>query len=441
MLARFALIVVLLILNGYFVAVEFALVRSRRTRLQAMIRAGDPLAHLALSATGNLARVLSASQLGITLASLGLGWTAESALGDAFQGVVAKLPFLMEPAVRLSVAAGIALLCVTYLHVVFGELAPRALALSQPEVAAKWLAPPLLGFAWLAAPFIGVLHASATLVLRLLGQKAEIGHETVHSPDELRLLVEQSEEQGALESTDADMLDAVFEFSEKNAREVMTPRTAMVAIPVEATLDEAVAIVDEAGFSRYPVFEESIDQIVGMVHAKDLLRALRALRTEGAGSSAAPFDLRASCRRIHFVPGSREVEEVLADFKRLKEHMAIVLDEYGGTAGLVTMEDLLEELVGEILDEYDESIKPREAGSAPGETIVAGATPINDVNDSYGLTVPDDQYTTIGGYVFGLLGRLPVQGDRVSGGGATYTVRQMEGRRIESVALEKDKGE
>ncbi len=409
--------------------------RSRRTRLEAMVRSGDPIARFALAASSNLARVLSASQLGITLASLGLGWAAESALGHAFETFFATLPLAIEQSLRVTLGAVVALLTVTYFHVVFGELAPRAAALNRPEQTAKWLAPPLLAFAWLVTPFTALLNLSAALVLRLFGQKAEIGHETVHSPDELRMLVEQSQEQGALESTDADLIDAVFEFSEKNAREVMTPRTAIVAIPLEASLDDAARIVDEAGFSRYPVIEESIDHVVGMVHAKDLLRALRRDADQG-------FTVGGVMRPIHMVPGSREVEDVLADFKRRKEHLAIVLDEYGGTAGLVTMEDLLEEIVGEILDEYDEGTPEDISAPVPlGIVLVPGSASIREINDEHGLELPTEDYTTVGGVVFGALGRLPVVGDRVRVGGASLTVRAVEGRRVGMVALEKDKGE
>jgi CBS domain containing-hemolysin-like protein len=429
-LARIAVIVVLLVLNGYFVAVEFALVRSRRTRLQAMVRAGDPVARFALAASGNLARVLSASQLGITLASLGLGWTAESSLGHAFGDFFAALPFPMEASLRVSVGAMVALLLATYLQVVFGELAPRSVALNHPEQIAKWLAPPLLAFAWVTTPFIAVLNASAGVALRLVGQSAKIQREQVHSPDELRMLVEQSEEQGALETTDAAMLGKVFAFSEKKARDVMTPRTDIVAMTADASLDDALEVVEEAGFSRYPVFDESIDNIIGMLHVKELLGVLREKLDE--------FTVRDVMRDVHVVPGSREVEEVLADFKTRKEHMAIVLDEYGGTAGLVTMEDLLEEIVGEILDEYDETVEARVPSVLGGETLVAGAANVREVNETFGLSVPEEDYTTLGGYVFGVLGRLPLVGDRVSGGGATFVVRTMDGRRIETLALEKN---
>ena len=423
------LIVVLLLLNGYFVAVEFALVRARRTRLQAMVRAGDLIARFALRASENLVHVLSASQLGITVASLGLGWVAEESIGHVFEGWFAMLPFAIEASLRVSLGAAVALMAVTFLHVVFGELVPRAAALQHPETWAKWLAPPLLGFAWLATPFTMLLNATADGVLRIFGLKIDSTHEAVHSPEELKVIVEQSQREGEIDEGDAELIDAVFEFSEKNAREVMTPRTAIVALDAGATLDEALGILVDAGFSRYPVFEDSLDNIVGMVHAKDLLPVLR--------HRPATFSLASVMRDVHAVPGSREVEEVLADFKRLKEHMAIVLDEYGGTAGLVTMEDLLEELVGEILDEHDEGAAITHR-TAQGDTLVPGQMEIGDLNEQHGLHVPDEDYTTVGGFVFGALGRLPQVGDRVSGGGATWTVKEMDGRRIAIVEMKRD---
>jgi CBS domain containing-hemolysin-like protein len=420
-------IAVLLLLNGFFVAAEFSLVRSRRTRLESMARTGDWKARLTLRASGNLARVYSASQLGVTLASLALGALAESSLGDWLTDKLGVLPFALDLSVRVGIAATIALAIVTFFHVVFGELAPRGAALSHPEEVACWLTPPLLGFAWLASPFTNLLNRSSQVVLRLFGQKAANPEENVHSPEELRMLIEQSQEGGVLQAQDADILEGVFEFSEKNAREVMTPRTDIDALPIEATLDETIALVEESGRSRYPVFEETIDNIVGIVLAKDLIPVLR--------SPPPDFSLRSILRPVHVVPGSREVEEVLSDFKRLKEHMAIVLDEYGGTAGLVTMEDLLEEIVGEILDEYDEPPEhPEREGT--DHVIVPGNTNIRELNERFGLDVPDDDYTTIGGFVFGALGRLPVVGDRTTAGGAVFTVREMDGRRVESLAVD-----
>jgi CBS domain containing-hemolysin-like protein len=420
-------IAVLLFLNGFFVAAEFALVRSRRTRLESMARTGDWKARIALRASGNLARVYSASQLGVTLASLGLGALAESTLGGWMTEHLAGLPWAFDLSVRVGLGTAIALAIVTFFHVVFGELAPRGAALSHPEEVASWLMPPLLAFAWLAHPVTTMLNRSSQLVLRLLGQRQANPEENVHSPEELRMLVEQSQEGGVLQAQDASMLEGVFEFSEKNAREVMTPRTEIDALPIDATLDDTLALVEESGRSRYPVYEETIDNVVGLVLAKDLIPVLRAPPRD--------YSLRTIMRPMHVVPGTREVEEVLADFKRLKEHMAVVLDEYGGTAGLVTMEDLLEEIVGEILDEYDE---PPEHPEREGTdlVIVPGGTNIAELNERFGLSVPDDHYTTIGGFVFGALGRLPVPADRVTAGGAVFTVREMDGRRIDSLAVD-----
>jgi CBS domain containing-hemolysin-like protein len=406
-LGRLLAIILLVLLNAFFVGAEFALVRSRRTRLEAMTRSGDRLARFALRASSNISLILSASQLGVTLSSLGLGWVAEETVGEIFVDLFGYLPFAIEMSVRLTLGAALALVVVTYLHVVFGELTPKAAALNHPEALAKWLAPPLLFFAWITTPFTYVLNRSAQFILRLLGQEKAGSEEAVHSPEEIRLLIEQSQESGQMQAHDADLIDAVFEFSEKNAREVMTPRTEIVALPVEATLSEVLGMVQETGLSRYPVYDESIDNIIGVVLAKDLLKLLAPRANTDA------FDLPSIMRPVHVIPGSREVEEVLADFKRLKEHMAVVLDEYGGTAGVVTMEDLLEEIVGEILDEYDTS----EDAEAPLHTRAG-------------------DYTTIGGYVFGVLGRLPVVGDRVIAGGAIFTVREMDGRRIETLSVD-----
>jgi CBS domain containing-hemolysin-like protein len=430
-LGRLLAIILLVLLNAFFVGAEFALVRSRRTRLEAMVRSGDRLARFAVRASSNISRILSASQLGVTLASLGLGWVAESTVGEVFEHLFANLPFAIEVSMRLTLAATVALIIVTYLHVVFGELVPKAAALNHPEVLARWLAPPLLFFAWITTPFTYFLNKSSQVMLHALGQEKAGSEEAVHSPEEIRLLVEQSQEGGQMLAHDADLIDAAFEFSEKNAREVMTPRTELVALPVEATLSEVLSVVQESGLSRYPVYDESIDNIIGVVLAKDLLKLL------APRADADAFDLPSIMRPVHVIPGSREVEEVLADFKRLKEHMAVVLDEYGGTAGVVTMEDLLEEIVGEILDEYD---TPEDAeaplNTRAGETLVPGSTHIGELNEHFSLTLPDEDYTTIGGYVFGVLGRLPIIGDRVVAGGAIFTVREMDGRRIESLSVD-----
>jgi CBS domain containing-hemolysin-like protein len=419
-------ILILLLLNAYFVAVEFALVRARRTRLEAMARTGDRLARIALDATGKLPNLLSASQLGITVASLALGALAEEAF-DHWLRTVFHEATILSAAAQVAMISTVAIGIVTFLHVVFGELAPRSIALTHPEETARWLAPPLIAFERVVRPFTWVLNISALGVLKIFGQKGFASEEGVHTPEELRMLVEQSQESGTLDTTDASMLEGVFEFSEKNARRVMTPRTEIDAIPHDATLADILAIVEESGRSRYPVFEESIDNIIGLLLTRDLIPVLQ--------HRPATFSPMTIMRPIHVVPGSREVEEVLADFKRLKEHMAVVLDEYGGTAGVVTMEDLLEEIVGPILDEYDEA--PEMPARENADTvIVPGGSDISELNSRFGLSVPEDNYTTIGGFVFGRLGRLPQVGDRVTAGNAVFQVREMDGRRIESLAVD-----
>jgi len=343
-LARVLAIVALLALNGFFVAAEFSVVRSRRSRLEAMARAGDTKARLVLRASGRLARLLSASQFGITLSSIGIGALAEEALSARFAQAFTYLPLPLQLGARAGFGTACALAVVTYGHVVFGELAPRGATINNPERMSRWLVPPLVAFAWLTQPFTWLLSRSAELVLRPFGLRPGDPEENVHSADELRIIVEQSQEGGVLERQDAALIEGVFEFSEKNAREVMTPRTAIDALDLETSLDDALAHVIETQRSRYPVYDESIDNIVGLVLAKDLLPIAR--------DRPRSFTVQGIMRPVHVVPGSREVEEVLADFKRLKVHMAVVLDEYGGTAGIVTMEDLLEEIVGEILDEH-----------------------------------------------------------------------------------------
>jgi CBS domain containing-hemolysin-like protein len=426
-LGRVLAIVALLAMNGFFVAAEFSVVRSRRSRLEAMARGGDAKARMVLRALTRMAILLSASQFGITLASIGIGALAEEALSHMFAQALQGVPFLIRFGVGATVGTVCALAVVTYGHVVFGELAPRSAALNHPEEVARWLVPPLMLFAWLTKPVTWLLNRSADGVLRIVGLPPATSEENVHSADELRIIVEQSQEGGVLERQDAALIEGVFEFSEKNAREVMTPRTAIDALDVEATIDEALALAIETQRSRYPVYEDSIDNIIGLVLAKDLLPIAR--------ERPAEFTVRGLMRPVHVVPGSREVEEVLADFKRLKAHMAVVLDEYGGTAGIVTMEDLLEEIVGEILDEHDEA-EVAVPVSPDDDVLIPGATNIGELNERFGLEIPDDEFTTIGGFIFGALGRVPVVGDRVTASHAVFAVRSMEGRRIETLAVD-----
>ncbi len=417
-------VVFLVALNAFFVAAEFALVGARKTRLDEMSRRGDRKAALARKAVDSLDRYISATQLGITLASLGLGWIGEPALAGLIDGVFEILPGPLDAVATHTVASAVAFAIITALHIVLGELVPKALALLYPEAVSGWVTAPLMAFGWIMAGPIAVLNGAANGLLRWVGVSSVGDHERLHSPEEIRMLVEQSQEGGSLLDQDARLLEGVFEFSEKTAQEVMTPRTQIVALAAQLGVGEAADAVARAHRSRYPVYSGSLDEIAGVVHAKDLLKALR------ANPQATVRDIM---RHPLFVPGTREVEDVLTDMKRLNTHLAVVLDEYGGTAGLVTMEDLLEEIVGQIYDEHD--VPETDLSAVEGAPLLEGNMPITEFNDLFQAKLDDRDYTTIGGYLFGQLGRLPVVGDRLQTGTHAFEIAAMEGRRVKSVRL------
>jgi CBS domain containing-hemolysin-like protein len=421
-------VLLLVIVNALFVAAEFSLVASRRTRIEAMIRKGDLKAKLARRAISSMSRMISGTQLGITLASLGLGWIGEPAVAATIMRLAQSLDLSLGTVAVHSAATLVAFMLITFLHIVLGELTPKALGLLYPEIMAGWLSGPLIVFAIATNPFIWLLNTSANLVLKTFGVRAPTKLDRLHSPEEIRMLVEQSGRAGALDRGDARLLAGVFEFSEKNAREVMTPRTQMTALHIQDAVAAAADVIAAAGRSRYPVYRESLDDIVGIVHAKDVLKALRA---------PGEVSLESLMRPVHFVPGSREIEDVLADMKLRKAHMVIVLDEFGGTAGLVTMEDLLEEIVGQIEDEYDQARDrlPRGSSAMPppkeiGTATFPGGAELADVAERLHLSVASGDYTTLGGYLFGELGRLPKVGDLVSVNGGVFEVTAMDGRRV-----------
>jgi CBS domain containing-hemolysin-like protein len=427
LMLRLLAVIFLVVANAFFVAAEFALVATRRTRIEALIRRGDRKAKTVQKALQDLYRQLSAAQLGITVASILLGYVAQDTVAALFNAWFAALPPFVSFLTRGGVASTAAVAVVSFLHVVFGEQAPKTWAIAYPEGTARWVAAPLIVFSWITRPITDLLNWSSRRVVRLRGLRTTaLEMDRIHSPEEIRMLVEQSERRGSLTSEDARLLEGVFEFGEKMARDVMTPRTEMVALPASLTMEDAADRVALAGRSRYPVYRDSIDDIVGTVHAKDILAGVRS----GEGST-----LETILRPALFVPGTREVEDVLADMRRQKVHLAIVLDEFGGTAGLVTMEDLLEEIVGQIYDEYDQP-EPGAPRQEPEATpVLSGSMPIDEVNETYGLGLDDADYTTLGGLLFGALGRLPRVGDRVTVNGTVFEIVAMDGRRVGSARL------
>ena len=426
LLLRAGALVILIAANAFFVAAEFALVASRPTRLHTMAQSGDAKAKLARSVVQSIDRYISGTQLGITVASLGLGWIGEPAVASVVQRAFQILPAPADVIATHAVATAIAFLFITFLHIVLGELAPKTVALIHPEATSRWVAGPLILFTKATNPFIWVLNGSANALLRLFGMRAPSEVDRVHRPEEIVLLLRQTQRSGQLDEEDVEMIEGVFEFTEKHAKDVMTPRTEIEALPAGMTVSDAATRVGEIGRSRYPVYQESPDDIVGIVHIKQILKALREHPEDPITSLMRP---------PFFVPGTREVEDVLTDFKRLKTQMAVVLDEYGGTAGVVTMEDLLEEIVGEIYDEYDEA-EPQPQPAIDG-VVLPGDMEIDDVNEQYGLELEGGDYQTIGGFVFGQLGRLPGPGDRVQLDTVRFEVVEMDGRRVGKLKMTK----
>ena len=425
LLLRGALVIILLAANAFFVAAEFALVAARKTRIEEMVRQGDRKAKTVQKALKDLYRQLSAAQLGITVASILLGYVAEETVAVFLHDWFAALPSVLNFLARGAIVSVVAVSVITALHVVVGEQTPKAVAITFPEATSRWTAGLLILFSWITLPATNFLNWSSNLLVRLLGVKTSVEEmEGVHSPEEIVMLVKEMTKHGQLEQHDVEMIKGVFEFTDKTVRDVMTPRTEVVGVPASCTIRESFDRMAEAGRSRYPVYGESLDDILGTVHVKDLLSGYQ---------QDADAPVESLMREALFIPDTREVEDALADFKQTKTHMAIVLGEYGGTSGIVTVEDLIEEIVGEIYDEYDETEEKLETDEH--SVTVPGDTKIEDLNTKFGFQITELHYQTVGGFVFGRLGRLPKEGDRVRAQDLTLIVVGMEGRRVETVRI------
>jgi CBS domain containing-hemolysin-like protein len=412
----------LVALNGFFVAAEFSLVAARRSKLDEMIAKGDRSARTVQTALQNLDRYIASTQLGITIASLALGWIGEPVLAHLFDQLFRTLGLNPSPAAMHVAAVPVAFFLLTFFHIVLGELAPKSIALTSPEKTARAVVRPLLVFSRIMSPFIWVFNGAANSLLRIFGVEP-INDPEGHSPDEIRFLVMQAHARGTLDESDRAMLAGVLDFHEKKARDVMRPRTEVVALDIEATEEEVWEILRRERYSRYPVYRESLDDVTGVFLAKDLW----------LHSGDAPFNLADFVREPMYVPDSRPAERVLDDLRKTRAHMAVVLDEYGGTAGIVTMEDLVEEVVGDIADEYD--FASRESIVTDGVLELAGSLSLIDVRSDYRIQIPDGDWTTLGGFAFAKLGRLPRMGDRIPIPGGEMEVVAMDGRRIAALRI------
>lgn len=411
----------LVILNGLFVAVEFAVVRARRTRIEQYAQQGDRAARHALDVLANINGYLSATQLGITLASLGLGWTAQRSVAPLL--LVGFARFHVFSVGFWEVMAGVlAFLAVTFLQIVFGELAPKSLAITNAERWTMLSAWPLKMFYKTMFPAIWVLNAAAAGVLRGFGAPPRTGVDLAHSEEELRMIVSQSHESGVIDETERELFDNVFSFGDRVAREIMVPRTDMLCLFTDETLAQCLDIVREARYTRFPLCEDDKDHVIGMIHSKDLFSY--ALAT-GVNSAA---DVRSIARKVITVPEAMGIDDVLKVLQRERASLAIVIDEYGGTAGMVTLEDVIEELVGEIQDEFDEERAPIE--ELEGYYSVDARLLIEEVNDSFGFHLSDEEVDTVGGWVYSQLSEEPRVGLQIDWDGARFIVAETENLRI-----------
>jgi len=423
---RLGAVLLLVAANGFFVAAEFALVTVRKTRVDQLIAEGNRRARLLRQAVTDPDSYIAATQLGITMASLALGWVGEAAIAEWLEPLFASLPAPWAAASAHSVAVTIAFAFITALHIVFGELAPKTIALQHSERTALVVTAPIHLFKVAFWPFIALLNGMGRRAVGVLGLKAPSGHSMVHSEEELKMLVTASQEAGVLEEDEEQMLHRVFGFGDLTAGHVMVPRTEMSGISADATLDEVIDLLSRQPHSWLPVYREGVDDIVGFLHVEDLFRALR--QPPGA------FKIADHLREALTVPETLTADEVLEEMKRHRTLHAIVIDEYGGTAGLVTFNGLMERIVGEVGSEFSQP-GTRISVLPDGSALIDGLALTADVNEQFGLHIDETVYTTVGGFVLGCLGRRARLGERVELEGRTLRVEALDHLRVARVFL------
>jgi CBS domain containing-hemolysin-like protein len=406
----------LLAVNAFFVAAEYGLVTSRRTRIMELEHQGNRRARRVLGITSDPPRFIAAMQLGVTISSLGIGALGEQVLARRFDTVMASF-----------LAVLLALLIVTYLHVVIGELVPKGIALGHPERTALWVSVPVSAFFVVFRPLIWLLERSSEVILRALKLEPPGAEGEAHSEAELRMLLSSSAEQGEIEHGEQEMLYKVFDFADKEVADVMVPRPEVAAVSVALPPEEALQAVLDSPYTRYPVYRESLDDIVGVLHIRDLVEAIY-------DRGLAAVDLAQIVRPAYMVPETKDLAALLTEFRRTNQHLAIVIDEYGSTEGIVTLEDLLEEIVGEIEDEFD--LPDETVERIDDDTVrIDGTFTIDDFNERFHVELPEEDYHTVAGFVFGRLGRAAVPGDEVAHDGLNFHVESVEGQRIERLLV------
>jgi magnesium and cobalt exporter, CNNM family len=414
---RIVVVFLLVLGNAFFVAAEYALVTARRTRLVDLAAKGNLRARIALRIMDSPVRFIGTVQLGITAFSIALG-----AVGEPL------VEHFLEPVMATGVAFVIAFAIVTYLHVTLGELVPKAIALTKNEPTALWVSLPVEAFYVATYPLVWVLQASSNAFTRLFGISPAPAGVVAHTEEDIRMIVAAAEDTGVIHTAEEEMLYKVFDFADQEASDVMVPRPEVVALSIDMPPERALAAVLESPFTRYPVYRETLDEIVGVLHVRDLISALN-------DRGIADVEIEQLLRPAFVVPETKDLAALLADFRREKQHLAVVVDEYGAMQGIVTLEDLLEEIVGEIEDEFD---LPDESVERVDEHTIRidGTFPIDDFNEQFGTSVQHEDYHTVAGFVFGLLGRAAEPGDEVQANGLRFRVLVTEGSRIQRLEVQ-----
>ncbi len=428
----FLAVIVLVLANAFFVATEFAIVAVRRSRLEQLAAKGQADARAAQALVGNLDTYVAACQLGITLASLALGWIGEPAFASLVEPTVARLagPAAHEVTQGASVAVAFAL--ITALHIVLGELAPKGVALQRTESTVLFVARPMLVFHAIFRWPIAVLNAAGNGVLRLVGLRGTSSHEAVHSVDELRLLVARMQEAGVVDMSEARIASRAVEFGDVPAAALMTPRTEIEAVPLSSTLAELVHTANTSEHNRWPVYDSSLDQVIGVLHLRSVLRAL--------AQSSVAFDLRTNLRPILVAPASKPARDLLDDMRASGQHVAVLLDEYGGTAGMLTLHDMLGALVGRIDAETSTTNNLSLEHAPEGSLVLDGLTRLSEVEDVTGVRLEDDAHDveTLGGLVMYRLGAMPSVGDEIQLDDWLIRVLELDGRRVARLQLQRE---
>lgn len=411
----------LVLLNGFFVLAEFSLVKIRKTRLEELAQQGNANARLALKVVAAFDTYLGATQLGITVASLALGWLGEPAISALLEPVFRNyLPLSEWVITAISMATGF--IIIIFFHIVLGELVPKSVAVQRAEQVALACAWPLYMFHKLGYPVIVLLNRTARFILGLLGMKTVNEADLTHSEEELRMIVSASHRGGVLNQVESELIDNVFDFADRLAREIMLPRQDMICLFADDTFEENMKVVRETGHTRYPLCVEDKDHIIGMIHIRDLMDLDMISHSER--------DLTSVVREILVVPEGMSVAHLLQVMRRKRTHLAVVADEYGGTAGLVALEDVLEEIVGDIQDEHDAIEDIEIQRLADGSYEFDGRVLLDDVTELLNIRLEEHDEDTLGGYIFGLLGRRPETGDKISIGDYSFEVLRVNGFRI-----------